>query len=381
MSHVNAKRALLVALIFSALALIAVGISYAQNYAEQETRRETLTNQSVIVPPNGYGQIHLQLNRSDDNLGLSMRVTNGTIREASINEELYHAWVNGSYSPGWYEMPNPAQQHNPNDYEESYLVGSGFPQSIHYIFWNPDSSVSKQVTITAYIEYKETIYNTANLEIGILFTVLGAAGLGGKGGFFVYKNRDKIKVTRRKALMLAGLLLMIVLGGFLATTYANPVQAQTTIGHGTVSVPANDYRSVPFTVNRDGQYIAQFNVDNGSIQVFQSGDGSVISHWSNGTEFDIRKQNRPINVSSGITGMDYMGCTGTESPWTDYYILSNSDNYSKNVSYEITYNWTYNNYVAMMAGIALVIFGSIAFVLMLLKGKLKEFNNALDNQE
>lgn len=381
MSHVNAKKALLLGLIFAALVSIAIGISYAQNYAGQETRRETLTNQSVIVSPNGYGQIHLQLNRSDDNLGLSMRITNGPLREASINDELYRAWVNGSYSLSWYEMPNPAQQHNPNDYEESYLVGSGFPQSIHYIFWNPDAPVSKQVTITAYIEHKETVYNMANLEMGILFTALGTAGLGGTGSFFAFKNKDKIKVTRRKALMLAGLLLMIVLGGFLASTYANPIQAQTTISQGTVDIPANDYCSVPFTINKDGQYIAKFNVDKGIIQVYSSSDGSVISQWSNGTEFDIRTQNRPLNVSSGVTGMDCMGCMSVEPPWTRYYILSNSDGYSKNVTYEITYNWTYNNYVAMMAGIAFVIFGSTAFVLALLKGKLKEFNRALENPE
>jgi hypothetical protein len=149
MPHVYAKKVLVAVLVFAALASIAVGISYAQNYVGQETIRETIANQSVSVPPNGYGQIYLQLNRSDANLGLSMRITNGTLREAGVNDELYRAWSNGSYSPGWYEIPNPAQQHNPNDYEESYLVGSGFPPSIHYIFWNPDSPVSKQVTITA----------------------------------------------------------------------------------------------------------------------------------------------------------------------------------------------------------------------------------------
>ncbi len=379
MPHVYAKKVLVAIVVFAALASTCTGIFYVQNYTGQETRRETLTNQSVVVPPNEYGQIHLQLDKSDANLGLSMRITNGTIREVSVNDELYQAWLNGSYSLNWYEMPNPAQQHNSNDYEESYIVGSGFPSSIHYIFWNPDSPSSKQVTITAYIEHKEAVYNTANLMIGALFTALGATGLGGAGLFFAFKNRDKIKVTRRQVLVLVGLLLMIVLGGFLAVTYSCPVEAQRIVSQGTVTVPANDYYPLPYFVNNDGDYLFQFDVDKGVVQIYHSSGDSPIDRWSNGTEFDVRTHNPPVyNGSSGSIGSSVFTCGNS---YTTYYLLSNTDAYSKNVTYDITYHWTYNNYVAMMAGISFAIFGSLAFILTLLKGKLKDFNKALESQE
>jgi hypothetical protein len=376
MLHINAKKILATILVLAALASILTGTFYVGNYAGQETRYETVSTQSVLVAPNEHQHIHLQLNISQENRWLSIKVVNGTLREACLSDELYQDWLNGSYNVTWCEMPNPARPVDSDVYEESCPLESSY--SAHYIFWNLDSP-SKEVTITAYIKHKEATYNTANLALGSAFIAFGAVGLAGVGLFFAFKNRGSIEVSRKRALVLAGSLLMIGLGGFLAVTYSNPVEAQIGLEHGTLNIAANSWQPLAIVENWAGDYLIQISTDKGTIQAFHSSDGSVIGHWSNGTEYDVRDFYYPsFNGSSGLTGASIIG---DNFPVTQYLVFSNVDDFSKNVDYQISYHSTYNNYFGLMAGIALTIAGAITLLLTLLKNRLKDFNVALENQK
>jgi hypothetical protein len=304
-----------------------------------------------------------------------------TILSAAITEDSFVKWQKGQFNVSWdgncYGCNTYGLSGNCKSYYAGFTEGQvSMNQSI--IFWNSDS-YSKQVNLVVFIEgygIDQTGLSNANLLL-----TAGGIGLGLIAVFLVLKNRGNIKVTRKKALTLLLSLLMFAGGLFLADAFSGQVEAQNVIDHGVVAVPANDYFSLGYVISQSGDYLAQFNVDRGTIQAFHSGDGSVFSHWGNGTDFDIRDESYPsFNGSSGLTGN---GVIGDESafPYTTYYVLSNVDDYSKNVTYEISYRFTYNNYVAMMSGIALAIFGGLAFILTLLKGKLKDFNKALDNQE
>ena len=376
MLHIKAKKILATILVLAALASLLTGTFYVSLYEGQETRCETVSTQSVLVAPNEHQHIHLQLNTSQENRWLSIKVVNGTLRESCLSDELYQGWLNGSYNVTWCEMPNPARPIDSDVYEESCPLESSY--STHYIFWNLDLP-SKEVTITAYIKHKETTYNTANLALGSVFFALGAVGLAGVGLFFAFKNRGNIEVSRKRALVLAVALLMIGLGGFLAVTYSNPVEAQIGLEHGALNIPANSWQPLAIVENWAGDYLIQISTDKGTIQAFHSDDGTIIGHWSNGTEYDVRDAYYPnFNGSSGLTGTSI---TGDNFPVTQYLVFSNVDDFSKNVDYQISYHNTYNNYFAMMTGIALTIAGAITLCLTVLKNKLKDFNVALENQE
>jgi hypothetical protein len=305
--------------------------------------------------------------------------SNYTILSTAVTEDSFAKWQKGQFNASWDGNLYGGNMYGLSGNSKSYFAGSIEGQSLlnqTLLFWNPDL-YSKQVNLVVYSETFEV--DQAVLNFSNLLLVAGAVMLGLVVTFIVVKNRGSIKVTRKKALALLFSLLMLAGGLFLVDTYHNPVEVQNIIDHGIVNVPANGYYPLGYTVSQDGNYIVQFNVDRGTIQAFHSGDGSVIGYWGNGTEFDIRSEYYPsFNGSSGITGGSYYSI---ENPYKTYYILSNTDNFSKNVTYEITFHWTYNNYVVMMAGIAFAIFGGLAFILTLLKGKLKDFNKALENQE
>jgi hypothetical protein len=84
-----------------------------------------------------------------------------------------------------------------------------------------------------------------------------------------------------------------------------------------------------------------------------------------------------FNGSSGEFGYGLI----TEGPSSEYLVFSNPDSVSKEVSYNISYAWTYNNYFGLLAGISLISMGTITLLLVAFTNKMRAFNKALENQE
>jgi hypothetical protein len=378
MSHVK-----LIALfaVLIALALLILGLTMRAASLSPWVHHEQVSSETFTMNPNSTAYKSISLNQQGNYQIIVNTPSDYTILSAVVTEDSFEKWQKGQYNALWDGNLYGGNTFGLSGNCKSYFAGFIDGQSLldqTLLFWNPEL-YSKQVNLLVYDETFRV--DQAGLSNANLLLAAGAVLLGLVAAFFVTKTRRSIKVARKKVLALLFSLLMLAGGLFLANTYYNPVEAQNVIDYGTVNIPANGYYSLGYVISQGGDYLVQFNVDRGTIQAFHSSDGSVISNWGNGTEFDIRSQYYPsFNDSSGITGMTVMG-EGGSFPYTVYYVLSNVDVYSKNVTYEITYHWTYNNYVAMMAGIALTIFGSLVFVLILLKGKLKEFNKALENQE
>ncbi|MGD6933507.1 MAG: hypothetical protein ACQCN5_04800 [Candidatus Bathyarchaeia archaeon] len=375
MSHVK-----LVAIfaVLIALALLISGLTIRNAGSSPWFAYRQLSSETFFMDTNTTAYQNIDLPSQGSYRIVVNTPSNYTILSASVPEDSFLKWQKGQFNVSWDGNLYDGNMYGLSGNSKSYFAGTIEGHSLlnqTLLFWNPDL-YSKQVNLIVYSETFKA--DQADLNNSNMLLASGTVLIASVAAFFVIKNRHSIKVTRKKGLALLVSLLMLAGGLFLADTYNKPVEAQNLIDQGTVNVPANGYYPLGYIVSQDGNYMVQFNVDRGAIQAFHSSDGSVIGYWGNGTAYDIRSQYYPsFNGSSGITGSYYL----IENPYKTYYILSNTDNYSKNVTYEITYNWTYNNYVAMMAGIAITIFGCITFVLTLLKGKLKNFNKALDNQE
>ncbi len=378
MSHVK-----LIALfaVLIALALLISGLTMRTASSSPWLHHEQVSSETFTMYPNSTAYKSISLNQQGNYQIIVNTPSDYTILSAVVTEDSFEKWQKGQYNASWDGNLYGGNTFGLSGNCKSYFAGSIDGQSLldqTLLFWNPEL-YSKQVNLLVYDEtfrVDQVGLTNANLLLAVGLVLLGLVA-----AFFVTKNRGSIKVTRKKVFALLFSLVMLAGGLFLANTYNKPVEAQNVIDRGAVTVSANGYYSLGYVISQGGDYIVQFNVDRGTIQAFHSGDGSIVGHWGNGTDFDIRDESYPcFNGSSGLTGMGLID-DGDACPYTSYYILSNVDDYSKNVTYEITYHWTYNNYIAMMAGIALAIFGSLAFVLTLLKGKLKNFNNALENQE
>jgi len=184
---------------------------------------------------------------------------------------------------------------------------------------------------------------------------------------------------RKKTLTLVLSLIMLASGAFLTYAYSGPVEARDILAQGTITVPANDYQSIVYVRSSSGNYYFQVDTKIGIIQAFFNTENSSKITWTNGTLLDIRSIPSCIafNGSSGKFGY---GLT-QDSASSEYLLLSNSDSFSKEVSYSIWRSWTYNNYFGLLAGISLISLATIVLFLTIFENKLRDFNKALEKQE
>jgi hypothetical protein len=305
-----------------------------------------------------------------------------TVFSSSLPELSLQKWLQGQFKVSWDGTSNGGYMFGlPGRCKVHYadVNDNSAPNVQNIVFWNPERS-SQLVHLAVYREAAEIDY--ANLSLSLQITAVGAVGTLAIISFLVVKNRAQLrnyKMTRKKALVVLVATVMFASGVFLAYTFSRPVEGESILSHGSVVVPANDYKAITYQVNAEGTYIIQLTVDQGTIQAFDSGDGTPFMHWGNGSTYDVRTFAPPIfNASSGITG----GCYGGEfDSMTEYMLLSNFDGYSKQVQYEVSYHWSYSNNFFMVGGVTLATTGAMLLFLVLLKAKLGEFNRALENQE
>lgn len=354
------------------LAVLVLGLTVKAAYSTPQFCSEQVFSESFTVPANATAYRSLTLNQQGTYHIIVNTPADHTILSGFLSEASFTKWQLGQFNVSW-DRNFDLSGNSKNYYTQ--VNGGESPVCRNVVFWNTETC-SKQVTLL--VNCEDYGINSSGVNTANALLAAGAAGLGGVALFFAFKNRDNVKVTRKKVLVLTGSLLMLVLGGFLVITYSSPVEDQTGISQGTVKVSANDYYPLTCLVNRDGTYFLQVDVDPGVIQIFSNSDNSTMRHWSNGTEYDVRVLTSPVcNGSSCLTGYSVSGVF----PYTEYYILSNNDSFSKNVTYQFSYQCIYNNYAALITGAAFSLSGLIAVILMLFKGKLEAFNKALEESD
>jgi len=366
-----------------AVAVLFAGLLMVNVYSAPQSKHEYVYSETFMMQANTTTHRSLTLNSTGvHNPIVYVEGATGTVFSSSLSDAALEQWLQGNFNVSWDGASNMVNMFGKSVSCKAYWVevaDDSAPVVVNIVFWNPET-FSLQVNLVVDRYWSEI--DVPNQNLAKIITAIGAIAILVIVAFWAVKNRAQLKnarVTRRMALALVVAVVMVVLGGFLAVTYSNIVEAQNVIGEGTITVPANDYRAISYQVSAEGVYAIQLDVDRGTIQGFHSGDGSIFLHWSNGTIQDMRDCTPPtFNGSSGLTG-GYYG--GDGSPNMEYLMLSNVDAYDKQVQYTVTYRWTYYNYFAMVAGITLLSVGAITLALTLLKNKLHNFNKALENQQ
>jgi hypothetical protein len=181
----------------------------------------------------------------------------------------------------------------------------------------------------------------------------------------------------RRALSLLVALVMLITGLYAANLFSGNIEITTTITEGAVSVPASSHNCTTYQETEVGTYYMEILLDYGTVEVYVRDENATVSYWQNGEECPMTPT---YNGTSGHFGWLVIGDEHTQ-PQTRYLVFNNPDLTAKMVSYVVTRHYTFNNYIALTAGIAVAAGGAIFLGLTLLGDKLRDFNRALDNQE
>ncbi len=174
-------------------------------------------------------------------------------------------------------------------------------------------------------------------------------------------------------------LLLLVLGVFLTSVYCSPVKENKLITQDTFSVAPNDYQSIQLnqSLYPTGYFHVQINADNGTIHVFSNSCNST-KIASDGRSIDIWNSQFYSNylLFNGTTGNFSLGVV-TNTQFSTYLFFFNPNSSSEEVSYDVTFEWSYYNYVALAVGITLSQLAIIALIGLLIKTKLNSSREAL----
>ncbi len=352
------KKGFALAIMLLALALIFTGVSCINGYSSQVTHHNLVSTESIVVAPDGYGYLSLQPNASQENYYCTIRISNGTIRETSLTDELYAAYLNGSYKATWHEMPTPVIAQSTSDYEETWPLNA-LTEKMNYIFWNPASPTSKEVSLTIYQEQTENRYNGFNLGLGIFLVASGAvSGLG--AAFWVSKRTLLVVVAF--TLIFSGI---VVEGNFAQINHHQGIVSTYSL-----TLLPGDYLNESIVYEQPGSYAFMLTVKNGTIDSVVLSDedfakfneGQYEPHWSN------------VKGSQGLSG----NIIGNSADHV-YLVLSNPDSAEKQVNIEVHHSWDAYNLVGLGGGISLIA-GGITILFLANRSRFSAFNKALEEQ-
>jgi len=372
-------KALATVAVLTALVVLFSGLTLKEAYSSPTAMQELVFSETFTMPANTTAYRSLTLNQSGDTYNIVVNTPNDyTVLSALVSEDSLQKWQKGQFNVSWDGNLYGGNWYGLSGNCKSYYVGLTDKQTTmveNVVFWNPEA-FSKQVNLVAYREWYAI--DNVSLNMGNLLTATGASVLIGFAAFFVVKNRAQIKLSRKMSFALLASLVMLASGMLLADAFSRPVEAQTVLAEGTVNVPAYNYQAIVYQRSTSGDYLFHVETDKGNIQAFLRRENSTKTTWMNGTELDIRDLPDYHNFDGSDGDFAYSGYM--DRPDSEYLLFSNSDSFDKNISYQVFFRWTYHNYFAMMAGIALTIAGAITFCLTLLKNRFRDFNQALENQ-
>lgn len=184
-------------------------------------------------------------------------------------------------------------------------------------------------------------------------------------------------LDRRMRRVLSLLIAVVVLGVglYAADIFSGNLQVKSVIATGSVSVSANSYNCTTYQETEPGIYYFEVKTEGGTVKAYVNDENSTGCSW-NGTTSSMAPN---FFGTSGEFSVSLVG--EFTNPLTGYLVFSNPESSSQVVSYEVSRHYTYNNYIALTAGIAMAAAGAILLGLTLLGDKLREFNRALENQE
>jgi hypothetical protein len=178
----------------------------------------------------------------------------------------------------------------------------------------------------------------------------------------------------RRALSLLVAVVLLVIGLYAADIFSGNLEVKTVIAEGKVWVPANSYNCTKYQETESGKYYFEVKTENNPVKVYINDENSTGASW-NGTESALSPS---FFGTSGVFSVNLVG--EFTAPITGYLVFSNPEASDLEVSYEVSRHYTYNNYIALAAGIAVAAAGAILLGMGLLGEKLRDFNRALDNQ-
>jgi hypothetical protein len=178
----------------------------------------------------------------------------------------------------------------------------------------------------------------------------------------------------RRALSLLVAVVLLVIGLYAADIFSGNLEVKTVISEGKVWVPANSYNCTKYQETESGKYYFEVKTENSPVKVYINDENSTGTSW-NGTESALLPS---FFGTSGVFSVNLVG--ELTAPITGCLVFSNPEVSDVEVSYEVSRHYTYNNYIALSAGIAVAAAGAILLGFALLGNRLREFNRALDEQ-
>ena len=321
------------------------------------------TYRSVIMPQ--VGQYSLKVSIPKDS---------GTIFAQAITNQSLQQWLRGNYNVSW---SGTQREDGHSVYSIYYGQVANYTSDVaNVVFWNPEA-FTQQVTFSVSREWFEMDY--VSYYSGIALLSAGALILLGVPSVWAIKNRTSImhfKWTGKKLITLIIALIMIGAGLWAANTFSQPVQSRETISKGIIPLAAHGQHCIVYEETEPSTYYVSVDGGIGFIRVYVNNENGTVGYWPNGTT-------EPMTPSFNDTKgqFSYSMWVGPDQSITRYIVFYNPDSTSKQVTYEVTRDITYSNYIGLTAGIASAAAGALLFGLTLLQEKLRNFNRALENQQ
>ncbi len=357
MGCMSIKKVLAVIVMVASLFAIFAGIPYINNYTSQYTTQNQVFSESLVIPVDDTGYMHVKLNGTEADYYSLMTVKTGPIRGAVISPEAYAAWVNGAYKPQWiYEQP---EQYG--GYWEMFRNG---PAEMYYVFWNPDAPCSREVTLKICEQTTETIYNYTTLGTGIFLIAAGAVA----GSVAAY-------ILGRRLLFTVIAFTLIIGGAFLITNYPQYFEGRETVATESFTVPAHSSINTPIHYNTtDSHYFLTLSGPQGRLNT------SIVpeSEWTAFTEgkYEMEYWQEWRGSHYHIDGL----ALGDMSARDVRLVLVNPEAFDEQVDVQMDQYWVGTDYSGTVGGIILVAFG-IVVLYFTHRRQMAEFNRALENQE
>jgi hypothetical protein len=368
----HAKK--LVLIIAVALVIVAAGWVIQQTYSWPQYRSVNVNSEVFTLDANQtayrcivlpqVGEYYLRVNVPKDS---------GTVFSSAVSNESLQHWLINDYNVSWAGTQEGSDGSSSTYY---WKVANYTSDVANVVFWNPEKT-AQQVTFTVSRDWYEM--DQVSYYSGITLLAAGALLLIGVPSVWAIKNRASIvsfKWTGKKLITLIIALVMLGAGLWAANTFSQPVQSRETISKGIIPLAAHGQHCIVYEETEPSTYYVSIDGGIGFTQVYVNNENGTVGYYPNGT---TEAMTPSFNDTKGQ--FSYNMWVGPDQSITRYLVFFNPDSTSKQVTYEVTRDITYSNYIGLTAGIASAAAGALLFGLTLLQDKLRNFNRALENQQ
>lgn len=371
---INVKHAKkLVLAIAIALVMITAGWFVQQTYSWPQHRSVGVSSEVFSLTANQTAYRSIVLPQVGEYyLRVSVPKNSGAVFSSLVSNDSLQRWLVHNYNVSWAGTQEGSDGSSSNYY---WRVANHTSDVANVIFWNPEKTM-QQVTFSISRDWYET--DQLSYYSGVALLAAGALIILSVPSVWAIKNRNSItnfKWTGKKLITLVIALIMLGAGLWAANTFSQPVQSRETISKGIIPLAAHGQHCIVYEETEPSKYYVSVDGGIGFTQVYLNTENGTVGYYPNGTTEPMT----PIfNDTKGQ--FSYNMWVGPDQSITRYIVFYNPDSTSKQVTYEVTRDITYSNYIGLTAGIASAAAGALLFGLTLLQDKLKNFNKALDAQ-